>query len=147
MVSHLLLFTRNDANDFEPFEPSGPILEACALLRGSLPSGIAMHVDVPENLGVVNGDATQLHHVIMNLGTNAAKAVQEDVGELEITAQVVSVSRDDIPQGSILEPGRHLKIRVSDSGIGMEPDVVDRIFEPFHTTTGLGFGKERGTGR
>ncbi len=146
MVSHLLLFTRNDSKDFELFEPSGPILEACALLRGSLPSGIAMHVDVPENLGVVHGDATQLHQVIMNLGTNAAKAVQEDVGELEITAQVVSLNPSNIPKASVLEPGRHLKIRVSDSGIGMDQEIIDRVFEPFYTTTGLGFGKERGTG-
>lgn len=146
MVSRLLLFTRNDGRDFDAFEPANPILEACALLRGSLPSGIAMHVDVPENLGVMHGDATQIHQVLMNLGTNAAKAVRNDIGELEITAQIVSIGTDSVPQGSILQPGRHLKIRVSDSGIGMEPDVIDRVFEPFYTSTGLGFGDDRGTG-
>ena len=146
LVGRLLTFTQGEEKDFEPVNPTKPIREACELLRVSLSSSIEMRIDVPDNLGMVLGDASQLHQVIMNLGTNADKAMQGRVGELDVSASVVPLRESDIARGSVLKPGDHLCIKVSDTGVGMSPEVGLRIFESFYSSKALGYGESSGTG-
>jgi two-component system cell cycle sensor histidine kinase/response regulator CckA len=91
---------------------------------------------------IVRADAAQLGQVAMNLLTNAADAMAERPGSIVIETSELAVSSDApgrwLPDPPL--PGRYARIAVSDQGAGMQADTVDRIFEPFFSTKGLGRG-------
>ena len=76
----------------------------------------------------------------MNLCTNAYQAMQESGGKLEIGLSEVDISYADTEERLGLKPGKHLQLNVKDEGSGMEPAVMDRIFEPYFTTKDHGKG-------
>jgi CheY-like chemotaxis protein len=86
------------------------------------------------------GDATQIHQVIMNLCTNAYQAMQDKGGKLEVILTETDISYDELINKIGMQPGKHLKLLVKDEGCGMEPSVLDRIFEPYYTTKAQGKG-------
>jgi CheY-like chemotaxis protein/anti-sigma regulatory factor (Ser/Thr protein kinase) len=86
------------------------------------------------------GDASQLHQIIMNLCTNAAHAMGDRGGKLNLNQQEVIVDRIYASRNTDLKAGRYLKLTVQDNGCGMTPTQLDHIFEPFYTT------KEKGEG-
>jgi PAS domain S-box-containing protein len=131
--------------------PLAPIAEeALELLRASLPAMIEIRVHLPSDLPHVAVDPTQIHQVIMNLGTNAAHAMEgRGGGVLEVRAAPVTVGEDDtsVPE---LSPGPYVRLSISDNGSGMDAPTLARIFDPFFTTktpgegTGLGLAVVRG---
>jgi len=90
------------------------------------------------------GNTTQLHQVLMNLCSNAAQAMSDHGGVLEVTLRDVAI--DDAPgwQQLGLEPGDYAEITVSDTGSGINPDIIDMIFEPYFTTKAQGEGSGLG---
>jgi CheY-like chemotaxis protein len=114
-----------------------PLVEdAVSLLRASTPAGVEFVTRIAPDLPHLSADATQLHQVIMNLGTNAAHALGPDGGTLTFVVEAVDLSAADLPSGAV-RPGTFVRITVRDDGVGMASDVVDRIFEPFFTTKGV----------
>ena len=98
------------------------------VLRDTFPVGVAVHVQVPPDLPLVNGDETQLHQVLMNLAVNARDAVGGN-------------GRIDLRLSQVMTPsGRGVQIDVEDNGCGMPPSVQDQIFDPFFTTKAVGHG-------
>jgi signal transduction histidine kinase len=99
---------------------------------------------------MVVADPTQIHQVVMNLGTNAAHAVQEKEGVLEFDLRDEFVDGDLTARYPEIEPGSFLKFTVSDTGHGMSREIMDHIFEPFYTTkadnegTGMGLSVVHG---
>jgi signal transduction histidine kinase len=144
LVQQILTFSRQSGQEREPLKVQYIIKEALKLLRATIPSTIEIVQHLKENCGAIIGDATQIHQVIMNLCTNAYQAMQESGGKLEIDLREVDISYADTVERVGLKPGRHLRLTVKDEGCGMEPVVLDRIFEPYYTTkehgkgTGLG---------
>jgi CheY-like chemotaxis protein len=114
--------------------------EALRLLRASLPSTLEIQVEHDPGTPNVLGDTTQLHQVIMNLGTNAAQAIGAAEGVIHVSTREVVIEAGVAPGGPA--PGRYALLTVRDTGRGMSADVLERVFEPFFTTKGLG----RGTG-
>ncbi|MEE8142150.1 MAG: ATP-binding protein, partial [Planctomycetota bacterium] len=110
------------------------------LLRASLPTTIAIRPHLPEDLGRVLADATQLHQIVMNLGTNAAYAMRETGGELVVSLDAIDVESDLTTGQPELRPGPYLRLTIQDTGHGMAPEVVERIFDPFFTTKQVGEG-------
>jgi PAS domain S-box-containing protein len=127
-----------------------PIVEeALELLRATLPAMIDIVSDVPADLPAVAVDAAQLHQVLLNLGTNAAHAMRERGGRLEVRAEAPTVGKGPgLPPE--LPAGRYVELRVSDNGCGMDEATRVRIFDPFFTTklpgegTGLGLSVVHG---
>ena len=146
LVTRLLTFTNLEEQDLNPCDLGPSIIEAAALLRGSLPPMIEMSVDIDQELKPVLADPTQIHQLVMNLGTNAGKAMEDQLGTMEITAHIVTLTESNLPADSELKAGEHLKIFVSDTGVGMTEETLMNIFDPFFTSLGLGFGKDKGTG-
>jgi CheY-like chemotaxis protein len=91
---------------------------------------------------MIFADPTQMQQVLMNLCTNAAHAMEKDVGILKITLSNTIVGEHDTPLEPGGAPGDYVKLTVSDTGDGMPPWILKRIFEPYFTTkeTGKGTG-------
>jgi CheY-like chemotaxis protein len=114
--------------------------EALALLRSTLPARIEIRMDFVPDTPAILADSTQLHQVIMNLCTNAARAIGEQNGMLEISIRPFTATPDFASSGPRLRPGQYVRISVRDTGSGMDSATLERIFDPFFTTQAPGQG-------
>jgi CheY-like chemotaxis protein len=133
------MFSRQTEKELKPVQVNQIVIETLKLLRASLPTTIRIEPKLRSNLAVL-ADPTQIHQVMMNLCTNAAHAMREMGGLLKIELSDSVLDSSFIEQHPYLSAGAYIKLRVSDSGHGMEKKITDRIFDPFFTT------KERGEG-
>ena len=140
LVRQILAFSRMGDQELKPIFLGPIVKEALRLLRASLPSTIEIRQNLQATQSVVEADPTQVHQVLMNLCTNAAHAMHEEGGVL--TVELV----DAPPEGAYrtampeLGPGGHIRLSVSDTGHGMPPAIIDRIFDPYFTTKAKGTG-------
>lgn len=112
------------------------------IIRETFPKSIKLQLSMPEaGLWSVSGDATQLHQVLMNLCVNARDAML-DGGILKISVENSCLDDDTARIHWEAKPGSYVVISVADTGMGIKPEVLDRMFEPFFTTkeTGQGTG-------
>jgi signal transduction histidine kinase/ActR/RegA family two-component response regulator len=139
MVKQVLAFARGQEGDMAVLQLKHIIREMEKIMRETFPKTIAIKTDIATNLPTIKGDATQLHQILLNLCVNARDAMP-DGGELLINTE--SVTLDEVAAGHILgaKRGLYVSLRVTDTGTGMPPEVIDRIFEPFYTTKGVGKG-------
>lgn len=142
LVQQILSFSRKSEHELKPLNIALVAKEASKLLRASIPSTVSIMTNIDKNAGMIMGDPTQIHQVIMNLATNAAHAMFEKGGVLEICLQPFTVSSELADTHPDLQQGDYVKLTVRDTGTGIDPDVIPRIFEPFFTTKEKG----RGTG-
>jgi PAS domain S-box-containing protein len=140
LVNQILAFSRQQEHQRVPIQLHTIVEEALKLLRPSLPSSIEIHTQLLPASPPVLADASQLHQVLMNLATNAAHAMAETGGRLEIRQDLVSVDEETVRQRPQLRPGRFVRLSVSDTGSGMAPATLEKIFEPFFTTKAPGQG-------
>jgi len=139
LVKQILTFSRQTEQELKPIKINQIVRESLNLLRASLPTTVKISQDILSDSAVL-ADPTQIHQVIMNLCTNAAHALRAKGGQLKIDLSDVVLDGRFIEQHPYLSPGVYIKLRVIDTGHGMEKAIVDRIFDPFFTT------KERGEG-
>jgi PAS domain S-box-containing protein len=147
LVKQILIFSRRQETRRQVIALGPVVDEALRLLRTTLPKTISITTHEAPGLPKVLADATQIHQIIMNLGTNAGHAMGER-GTLAVELERVVIGEDGGPSGE-LRPGTHIGLTVRDSGTGMSPEVLRRVFEPFFTTkgtagTGLGLSVVHG---
>ena len=142
LVQQILQFSRQDDTVLEPLSLTKTLKEAIKLLRSTLPATIHIEEDIHAANDTVLADATQVHQVIMNLGTNAYHAMRLTGGTLSISLHNVSISDPKHHLTLQLRPGDYLKLTVTDTGPGIPPEIAERIFEPYFTTK----EKQEGTG-
>ncbi|MBL4682656.1 MAG: response regulator [Pseudomonadales bacterium] len=140
LIERLLSFVQKKETDLVACNLAPTIEEACDLLKGSLPSTILLTVDLQKDLPSVLADTTQIHQLVMNLCTNAGKAMQAQGGGLSVEAYARIFNAEELPPNSGLLSGMHFVLSISDSGIGIDTDSIDQIFTPFYSNTELGFG-------
>jgi signal transduction histidine kinase/ActR/RegA family two-component response regulator len=140
LVQQILTFSRQSGHERKPIKIQYIIKEALKLLRASIPATIEIVHELDENYGAISGDAIQIHQIIMNLCTNAYQAMQETGGKLEVRLAEVDINYVEAIEITGLTPGRYLQLTVKDEGCGMEPAILDRIFEPYYTTKAPGQG-------
>ena len=152
LVQQILVFSRRREYEKRPLGIVPLVKESLKLLRSSLPSTIEIRqaLTVPFAEDSVLVDPTQIHQILMNLCTNASYAMRETGGILEIKYFSVDFESDDPTMPPELNPGSYVVLMVSDTGHGISPEVMDRIFEPYFTTkkqeegTGLGLAVVHG---
>jgi two-component system cell cycle sensor histidine kinase/response regulator CckA len=140
LVQQMLAFSRQTESQRTPIPLQPLIEEVLGLLHASLPDSITVRPVVEPDTGFVLADATQIHQVLMNLCINAAHAMRETGGVIEVMLDDVAVTSDDPRVPLALQAGPYVRLRVQDTGQGMTPEVMERIFEPFFTTKGSGEG-------
>ncbi|MEA3359551.1 MAG: PAS domain S-box protein [Thermodesulfobacteriota bacterium] len=144
MVQQILTFSRKSEKEKKPTSVQSVLKEAVKLIRTSLPSTIEIRQYIAADCGPVMADPTQIHEVIMNLGTNAYHAMREKGGILGITLRQEEIGSDDSKYDLDLHPGPYLKLIVEDTGHGIDDNVMERIFDPYFTTKGVGEGTGMG---
>jgi PAS domain S-box-containing protein len=137
LVKRILTFSRRTEIERRPIKLGAILKECVKLLSASLPSYIEIQLDIQTDEDVVVADATEIHQVIMNLGTNAAYAMRPKGGQLEYGLRTVEFRADGI--GS-LPIGSYVCLTVRDTGQGMNRAVMENIFDPFFTTKPVGQG-------
>jgi PAS domain S-box-containing protein len=139
LVKQMLTFSRQTEQEKKPLLVSSVVKETVRLLRASIPSTVSIRVSVKSESSLILGDPVQIQQILMNLCTNAAYAMQEKGGTLDIGLNDFSVSPSNgDPHG--IKPGLYMKLTVLDSGAGIAPDIIDKIFDPFFTTKKMGEG-------
>jgi PAS domain S-box-containing protein len=119
----------------------GPLItEVLALLRAGIPSGITFTTTIARDVSSVDADAAQVHQCIMNLGTNAAHAMRGTNGQLSVALVNCDLTEASAERPQDLEPGRYVRLSVSDTGSGMSEDTIERACDPFFTTKDVGEG-------
>jgi signal transduction histidine kinase/ActR/RegA family two-component response regulator len=144
LIRQILAFSRKSTFEAVPLRLHLIVKEALALLRASLPSSVSIQSDVAVTNDTVMADATQIHQVVINLCTNAAHAMREKGGTLEVTLKPLDLDRHSAAAYNAIEPGPYVHLSVRDTGTGIAPDIIDRIFEPFFTTKPAGTGTGMG---
>jgi len=150
LVQQILTFSRQTAPEKRPTTLVPIVKEVAKFIRASLPATIEIKVDLQASSDVIMADATQMHQVLMNLCTNAGQAMMESGGLLEIAMAEVFLSDEDRGCFPSLERGHYVKISVRDTGHGIKPENMEKIFEPYFTTkkkgegTGLGLAVVHG---
>jgi PAS domain S-box-containing protein len=141
LVKQILTFSRKSEQQQKNQHLTPLIEESFKLLRASIPSTIEMKLAINTKSDVARVNEAQFQQIIVNLCSNAAHAMQEKGGLLEISLEDERLHLDDSPDSP---PRRYLKLTVNDTGIGMGEEIKKRIFDPFFTTKGPGEGTGMG---
>nr|MDA8133621.1 ATP-binding protein [Desulfobacteraceae bacterium] len=149
LVQQILTFSRDTEQEAHPLKIQLILKETLKLARASLPSTIKIITHIPDDIGLVMADPTQIHQVIMNLITNALHAMEETGGELRAELSEMEAGWDEANNLG-LKRGTYVCLKIADTGPGMDKNTRKRIFEPYFTTkvrgkgTGLGLAVVHG---
>lgn len=134
LVEQILTFSQRKPVALRPIDIRKVVDEALALISTTMSSVIEIRVHFEEELDKVLADGTQIHEIILNLVSNAAHAIGRNPGVIEISLRQTDNLESDDPRRIKLSPGTYVKLRVSDTGCGMDEETAAKIFDPFFTT-------------
>ena len=136
VVRQLLSFSRKSPQRKNNIKLLSILNDSYKLLRAIIPVNIDIQIQkhIPEDADIIYADPTQIHQILINLGTNAYHAMNDSGGLLVISVEEILLSEESKHLFPDLPPGRYIKIVVKDTGKGIDPDIRDRIFEPYFTT-------------
>lgn len=149
LVQQILAFSRQIEQERKPLLLHHIVNEVIKLLRASVSPTIEIVKESDSEVDAVIADPVQMHQVIMNLCVNACHAMRESGGRLTLSVDLHEVGEHNIATLSDLKPGQYVRLRVIDTGTGMDEATRQRVFEPFFTTkpagegTGLGLSVSR----
>lgn len=142
LVKQILAFSRKDERKRVPISLAEVLRESLQLLRPMIPSFIEIHTTIPDDLLPVLANSTQIHQVIMNICTNAAHSMKGN-GVLNISLREVELDTQGIGKRSLI-PGKYQIMTFSDTGCGIKPEFLERVFEPYFTTKSMNEGTGMG---
>jgi PAS domain S-box-containing protein len=139
LTSRLLAFSRRQSLDARSVDINALTEALSDLLARTVNENIALHILPDEGAPHAIVDANQLENAILNLAINARDAMPEG-GQLTVSVSTAELDARDTAATPGVEAGRYVVIAVSDTGVGMAPEVMDKVFEPFFTTKPIGQG-------
>jgi nitrogen-specific signal transduction histidine kinase/ActR/RegA family two-component response regulator len=141
LVKQILAFSRRTKHEYVQIRLDSTIKDSLKMLRPIIPKSIEIRQNL-QAAGCVLGDSTQIHQVMMNLCSNAAQAIGEAGGMLEISLNRIDLQEESVAMALDIPLGPYMRLSIGDTGQGMAPEVLERIFDPYFTTKEKG----RGTG-
>ena len=150
LVHQILTFSRQGRSEKGPIDISRVVQEALILIKAALPANIEILDCISPNLSPGFADETQIHQIVMNLCTNAYQAMKTSGGLLTVNLTAATIDDQDEQNYPHMNPGNYLKLSITDTGCGIPPDMINRIFDPYFTTkptgegTGLGLATVHG---
>ena len=153
LVKQILAFSRQAKSERVPLKVQSIVKEVLRLLKATLPTTITVTHRIDDDCGLILADPTDIHRTIMNLCTNAYHAMGDKGGVLTVTLEKFVLNEKDRSPSPNLSPGTYLKLSVSDTGMGMNEEIRQRIFDPYFTTklpgegTGMGLAVVHGVVR
>jgi PAS domain S-box-containing protein len=150
LVKQIIGFAQGSGGGFQLTQVKHLVRDVCDVIQASFPKSIILDEDVAQGLWPVQANPTQIHQILVNLAVNARDAMLPKGGTLRLRAENVTLSESEAVAIEGARPGAYLVLNVSDTGTGIPPQVLARIWEPFFTTkeegkgTGLGLSTVRG---
>lgn len=129
VVRQILSFARKTMTALKPLELNTIVKESLKLMRASIPTMVDVQSNIPSDPKVILGDPTEIHQIVINLCTNAAYAMKETRGVLEVGISEKSLDENSAMRYEDLSPGDFIRLTVKDSGEGIAPDVLKKVFE------------------
>ncbi len=146
LVKQILSFARQSEHKLTPVQVQRVLKEVLKLSRSVIPANIEISQDIQSDCAMVMADPTQLHQVAMNLIINALHAVEHTNGKISVGLKEILFQQEGEYQedrfGISIDPDRYVMLSISDTGTGIDPAIMDKIFDPYFTTK----GKNKGTG-
>ena len=141
LVSQILTFARHGERKYKPIDITTTIYTIEKLLSSALPANVDIQTDItPTAPRIINGNETELHQIMMNLGVNAGHAIGKQNGEIVFKLENIILDERLAELQAGLNPGPYVLLTISDTGAGISRKNLKRIFEPFFTTKKTGEG-------
>ena len=143
LVKRILAFARQSDEERKPIQVNLIVKEVLKFIRSSIPATIEIKQNI-ESESLIMGNSTQIHQILMNLCTNAAHAMENKNGTLDVRLKDITVDGTKNWHTSDIKLGDYIEIKVSDTGTGIQPEIIKNIFEPYFTTKATGEGTGMG---
>ncbi len=140
LVTQILGYSRDTERTMQPVRLNSIVNEVLTLIRASFPSTIEIVKNISTDGTAIVADSTEMHQIVMNICTNAFHAMEKNGGCLTVTLEPAEIAADEIELLTGLKKGNYVRLSISDNGYGIEPEIVEKIFDPYFTT------KEKGAG-
>ncbi len=150
LVQQILWFSRKTEFQPRPVKLENLVTEISKFMKASLPGSIEFHYHFDTSDSMVFADPNQIHHVLMNICTNAAQAMKSQGGSLDIQIHNIEPPAKETSGYPGILPGPMVKLSIIDTGPGIDRETIKRIFEPFFSTkedsgySGLGLSVAHG---
>jgi PAS domain S-box-containing protein len=145
VVRQLLSFIRKTDIKRQPISIIPVIKDALKFLRSTITANIDIRQHIQDTTDNILADPTQINQIMINLCTNASHAMEETGGMLDIEIENILLDEDSV---ALIDPeltgGNYVKVTVSDTGHGIAPEIIERIFDPYFTTKDVGVGSGMG---
>lgn len=140
LTKQLLMFSRKNVKQLSQLQLADVVRGMGDMLQRLLGETINLNLDFQPDAARIEGDRNEIEQVIMNLTVNARDAMPQGGGTLVISVDETTISENNLALQPQARPGNFVRMRVTDSGCGMDQGTVQRIFEPFFTTKEVGKG-------
>ena len=139
LVDRILTFSRSGVGERVPVHVEKVLREALDLLMAKLPPNVTIKAELRAGRAAMRGDPTQIHQVVMNLATNGIQAMDAG-GTLRISLGETRFDTQQIATIGTIAGGDYIVLKIADSGSGIPPGILERIFDPFFSTKEVGVG-------
>jgi len=144
VVKQLLSYSRKNKEELKAVDMAPVLKESLKLVRSTLPASIEIRDNLPDSTETVLADTTQINQIIINLCTNAAHAMPDEKGIIEIFIEPVDAGRIEALKYNNAKPGKYLKLMIKDNGTGIDQENINKVFDPYFTTKEIGKGTGMG---
>lgn len=143
MIGQIMTFSRKNEQIMSSVDIGAIIKETINFMRSTIPTTIKIRSNIEESIGEVFANETQINQVLMNLCTNAAHVMKEEGGVMDISLRKGTLNLNDAKSMG-LDAGVYQHLSVTDTGSGMDKELLERIFDPYFTTKKTGEGTGMG---
>ena len=133
LVKQILTFSRQGDEEKQPINLCPLVHDAVKMMRSTTPTSIELYDSIDQSRVIVNGNASQINQILVNLVTNAVHAI-EDNGTIELGIELVKMDATSHRRLPNIKPGSYARMFVTDSGEGISKDNLNVIFDPYFTT-------------